>query len=223
MKSDNNKPLYQFILFDLDNTLYPKEAGLMDIIGERIIQFMVQKVNIPADDATLMRRAYYQEYGTTLRGLINEHQVDPIEYLDFVLNVDPRDFFEASPPLSRMLQDISLRKVIFTNAGYAHCHRVLETLGVQHHFERIFDIQALDFLSKPDPRVYKQVLNALNVLGENCIMVEDNSRNLIPAKDLGMTTILIGDRQSIAVDYAVPTVFHVEKILRELLPNSLTR
>ena len=212
---------YKYILFDLDDTLYPRAAGLLNAIGERIIQYMTHKVGIPADDVPFKKREYYQQYGTSLQGLMREYDVDPVEYLHYVHDVNPADYFGISPPLDNMLYEIPLRKVIFTNADTAHTHRVLKTLGVGHHFDSIFDVQVRNYLSKPDPKAYHHVLETLNVNGENCIMVEDRASNLLPAKDLGMTTILVdSDRKSLGIDYAVPTVFHVGKILQELLHNS---
>ncbi len=213
-------PQYQYILFDLDETLYPKEAGLMKVIGERIGLYMIQKLNIPADDVALKKRNYYQKYGTSLRGLMEEHNIDPADYLHFVHDLNPQDFFGISPPLDHMLSEIPLRKVVFTNSDVPHSERVLNTLQVRHHFEMIIDINVINFKSKPDPWAYKHTLKLLNVSGESCIMVEDKPRNLIPAKDLGMTTILVdGNCSSIAIDYSVPTVFHVEQILKTLLPT----
>ena len=215
----NGRPQYKYVLFDLDDTLYTKEAGLMNAVGERIALYMTQKLGIPSEDTMLKRREYYQKYGTSLLGVMNEYNADPLEFLDFVHDVNPADFFGASPPLDRMLHTIPLRKVVFTNADVAHSERVLNTLRVRSHFEMIIDVQAVNFKSKPNPLAYRQTLDLLNVAGESCIMVEDKSRNLIPAKDLGMTTILVGETNgSFAIDYAVPTVFHVEHIIKNLLP-----
>lgn len=215
----NGKPQYKYILFDLDETLYPKETGLMDAIAERISLFMVHKVGLPADDVALKKRGYYQKYGTTLRGLMEEYNIDPHEYLDYVHDVNPQDFFGASPPLDQMLREVPLQKVIFTNADIPHSERVLNTLRVRAHFDLIIDIQAMNFKSKPDPRAYKRILEILAVSGESCIMVDDRPRNLIPAKDVGMTTILVDKNgSSLAIDYIVPTIFHVKRVLRTLLP-----
>ena len=223
MKS-NSRPQFEYVLFDLDDTLYPKEAGLMEAISQRILLFMTQKVGIPGDDATIKKRTYYQLYGTSLRGLMEEYHIDPTEYLHFIHDINPRDFFGPSPPLDQMLHSVPLRKVIFTNADAAHCERVLNTLQVRPHFELIIDINAINFKCKPNPWAYKRALEILGVAGESCIMVDDKPRNLIPARDLGMTTILVDStHKSMAIDYTVPTIFHVESILRKLLPNSLTR
>lgn len=217
--NSNDHRQYQYILFDLDDTLYPQESGLMSAIGERIHRYMVQKIGIPADDAPLRRRIYYQRYGTSLRGLMVDFNVEPNDFLAFVHDVNPTDFFGASPPLNQMLHALPLRKVIFTNADAPHSERVLHTLQVRSHFEQIFDAHTVDYITKPDPLAYHRVLARLNVSGQSCIMVDDKPRNLIPAKDLGMTTILVGNSSaSAAIDYTVPTIFHVENIIKSLLP-----
>ena len=128
------------ILFDLDNTIYPKESGLMDVMSQRMLQFMTQRLGIPADDVSMKRHSYYQRYGTTLRGLMAEYDFDPVEYLEFIHDVNPGEFFGPSPPLDRMLCEIPLRKIIFTNSDLPHSERVLNTLQVRSHFEMIVDI-----------------------------------------------------------------------------------
>ena len=196
----------------------------MEAMGDRILYFMIQNVGIPADDAPTKRRTYYQQYGTSLRGLIEEYNIDPVEYLTYVHDVNPREYLGPSPPLNDMLHAVPLRKVIFSNADSPHCERVLAALRVRPHFDQIIDIRSIDFKSKPDPLAYKRALEILNVSGESCIMVDDKPRNLIPARDLGMTTILVGGGcETIAIDYRVPTIFHVESVLKRLLPDSLTR
>ena len=214
----NVPPRYQYILFDLDDTLYPSETGLMNAIGARILLYMTQRLKIPADDAPLRKRRYYQKYGTSLRGLIADYRVDPNDFLAFVHDVNPADYFGPSPPLNQMLYELPLRKVVFTSSDIPHSERVLNTLQVRSHFEQIIDVHAVNYQSKPDPLAYHQTLNILGVPGSSCIMVEDKARNLIPAKDLGMTTILVGTARSMAIDYTVPTIFHVEDVIRNLLP-----
>jgi putative hydrolase of the HAD superfamily len=211
---------FEYILFDLDETLYPREAGLMKAMQERILRFMTQKVGIPADDVAAKRHVYYQQYGTALRGLMEEYDIDPIEYLNYVHDLNPRDFFGISPPLDNMLAEIPLHKVILTNANQHHAERVLDTLQVRHHFEHIINIETVNYFCKPDPRAYQHALQLLGVAGEQCIIVDDTPRNLIPAKDLGMTTIMVNGNGSdtSAIDYSVLTVFHVGRVLKNLLP-----
>jgi len=219
MKNPDNFP-FEYILFDLDETLYPKEAGLMAAIHERMLLYMVHKLKIPADDVADKQRDYYQRYGTTLKGIMTEYKIDPLDYLAFVHDVFPGDFLGVSPPLARMLEEMPLRKVVFTNSYALHAERVLDVLQVRAHFDRIIDICALDYVCKPDPASYQKVVDWLGVSGKQCIIVDDAPRNLFPAKDLGMTTILVaGEKSSSAIDHAVPTIFHVERVVRSLLPH----
>jgi putative hydrolase of the HAD superfamily len=209
---------FEYILFDLDETLYPREAGLMEAISQRILLFMTQKVGMPADDALEKKRYYYQNHGTSLQGLIAEYNIDPLEYLKFVHDLNLQDYLRPSPPLDVMLREIPLHKVIFTNADLAHTERVLEALQVRPHFDQIIDIDALNYHCKPDPLAYRLVLDLLGVPGERCIMVDDTARNLLPAKDLGMVTILVdSESKTSAIDYVVPTIFHVGRVLKDLL------
>lgn len=211
--------VFEYILFDLDETLYPREAGVMKVISERSLCYMTQKMGIPADDATAKKHLYYQKYGTVLRGLMEEHHVNPNDYLNFVHDFDPKEFLVPSPPLNRMLHEIPLHKIIFTNADVGHSQRVLEALQVSSHFDVIIDIKALGYENKPRPAAYQHALSMLGTRGDRCIIVDDTPRNLLPAKDLSMTTILInGGKPSIAIDYVAPTIFHVERVIKSILP-----
>jgi len=211
--------VFEYILFDLDETLYPKEAGVMKVIAERILCYMTQKVGIPEDDATTKKYDYNQKYGTVLRGLMEEYRINPDDYLDFVHNFNPKEFLVPSPPLDRMLREIPLSKVIFTNADAGHSERVLDALRVRAHFDAIIDIKTLNYENKPRPTAYKHALGLLGTWGERCIIVDYMPRIMIPTKDLGMITILInGGHKNIAIDYCVPTIFHVERVIKSILP-----
>ena len=218
--SSTGRPQFEYIIFDLDETLYPREAGLMQALSDRMLYYMTHRLGLPADDVAVKRRYFYQKYGTTLRGLMEESGVDPVDFLNYVHDVKLSDYLSASPPLDNMLAEIPLRKVIFTNADTAHAERVLDTLRVRLHFEQIIDISAIGYKNKPDPLAYQYVLALLRIAGEQCIMVEDTPRNLLPAKDLGMTTILIdsSDGPSLGIDYTVPTIFHVGQVVKNLIP-----
>ena len=65
---------------------------------------------------------------------------------------------------------------------------------VKYCTECIIDIKDLDYIPKPDKRSYQKLLECLNVDKEQLkkgIFLEDTVKNLIPAKELGMTTVWI--------------------------------
>ena len=180
------------LLFDLDNTLYPPERELFDLIDVRINRFMIDQVGIPADTVDALRREYWAAYGVTLQGLIRHYDVDPEAYLHYVHDVDVNTRLVPDPELREMLAALPQRKAVFTNGSVCHADRVMAALGIADQFESVFDIRVADYRPKPYPEPYRAVLAALGVPPEHCTMIEDSRENLRTAKQLGMTTVLVG-------------------------------
>ncbi|HWQ15330.1 MAG TPA: pyrimidine 5'-nucleotidase [Roseiflexaceae bacterium] len=194
-RSDDRLSGMQFdaILFDLDNTLYPAASGVGSAMEERMNAFVQRVVGCDAASARALRRAYYERHGTTLRGLQNDYRFDVEEYLRFVHDLDLEALIAADADLDALLDRTRATKAIFTNAPEEHARRVLRTLGIERHFDRIFDIRFAAFLPKPHPAAYQRALETLGMTGPHTALIEDSPQNLGPARDLGMFTVLIGD------------------------------
>ena len=141
--------MLKFLIFDLDETLYPRNAGLMQEIGVRINRYLIENLNLPADQAQELRKRYYNQHGTALRGLVVERpDVDPEDYLRYVHDLQLADYIGPHPALSDMLRSIPLTKVIFTNATVEHAQNVLKMLGCADQFDPIqqfgFDLRHND-------------------------------------------------------------------------------
>jgi putative hydrolase of the HAD superfamily len=186
------KPRFRFLLCDLDNTLYPPNSGVMQAVGRLIVRYISEHLDIPPDDAEGLKRQYYRQYGTTMRGLILHHRIDPEDYLGFVHNLPLKQYIQPDPDLDAMLARIPLRKAVSTNADRQHAERVLDVLGVRHHFERIIDVRDFGFNSKPHQSAYYRILEILDARAEECILVDDAIHNLAPAQAMGMGTVLVG-------------------------------
>lgn len=206
----------RYILFDLDETLYPKETGLMDVIRERISRYIELRLGMAPSQIEGLRAEYYRRYGTTMRGLMINYHIDPEDYLAFVHDIPVGEYVAADPALVEMLAGIELEKDIFTNASLEYVHRILDCLGVKRYFQRIFDIRALDYISKPDLRAYIRVLKGLGATGDECLIVDNSIRNLEPAKELGMTTVLVGDDGEACVDFAIARVADLAEVLSKI-------
>lgn len=203
------------VLFDLDNTLYPAESGLFDMVDVRINAFMTDQAGIDAADVNHLRVRYWKDYGVTLQGLIRHHGVNPEEYLHYVHDVDVRSRIKPDPELRQVLQEMSQQKVIFTNGSRCHVDRVLAALEIDGLFDAIFDIRVADYQPKPFPEPYQKVLQQVGVAAEECLMVEDSVANLRTAKQLGMATLLVGPPVDDAhVDHRVERVAQVAEALR---------
>ena len=177
-------------IFDLDNTLYSSDANMFDQIDKRMCLYIARFLAIDVQEAYKIQKSYFREHGTTLRGLMDCHDMDPAPYLEYVHDID----VSVVPPDARLaaaLERLPGRKFVFTNASAAHAERVLKRLGVRELIESIFDIVAADYVPKPDHGPYKTLVTQAGIEPTRAVMVEDVARNLVPAAAMGMTTVWV--------------------------------
>ncbi len=184
---------FHTVFFDLDSTLYPDSNGLWKAIRGRIEHFMQERMNFPPEDIPQLTASYLETYGTTLRGLQIHHQVDPLEYLSYVHDLPLEEYLSPDPVLREMLLSIPSRRWVFTNSDAPHAKNVLRQLGIEDCFEGLIDVLVLDPACKPRLEAYHR---ALKLAGgpdpRRCAMVDDLARNLTPAQELNMFTVLVG-------------------------------
>ena len=182
---------FQNWIFDLDNTIYDINLGLFKKISNRITDFIMSKYSLDIDQAKKIQKEYYLKYGLTLRGLIVEKKLEPEEFLDYVHDVEHPELKKNDQLISK-IRILEGKKIIFTNATSKHAKKILNILELEHDFDQIIDIKDLEYIPKPDKRSYKKLLECLNLNKENLdktIFFEDTIKNLIPAKELGITTV----------------------------------
>ena len=182
---------FQNWIFDLDNTMYDINLGLFKKISNRITDFIMSKYSLDIDQAKKIQKEYYLKYGLTLRGLIVEKKLEPEEFLDYVHDVEHPEL-EKNDQLISKIRILEGKKIIFTNATSKHAKKILNILELEHDFDQIIDIKDLEYIPKPDKRSYKKLLECLNLNKDNLdktIFFEDTIKNLIPAKELGITTV----------------------------------
>lgn len=182
-------------VFDLDNTLYPSRSRLFDQIDVRMGTFISDLLNIDRVEARRIQKQFFFEHGTTLRGLMLEHNVQPDDFLSFVHDID-HSVLPQNPELDAAIARLPGRKLIFTSGTVAHAERVMQEIGITHHFEEIFDIKAADYLPKPKRPTYEAFLAQTGASAEHSAMFEDIIRNLEVPHDMGMTTVLVHDNDN---------------------------
>ena len=213
----------RYILFDLDETLYPPQSGLMAEIGRLMGRYMEERLGMPPTEVPVLREFYYRTYGTTMRGLQIHHGIDPEDYLAYVHQVPLEDYIGPNKELDQALAEIELEKVVFTNASAEHARHVLAILGVERHFNCIIDVRALGYMSKPNPEAYRRALEILGVEGDECLIIDDRVRNLAPAKELGMITVLVSNERTVSrqdqstdVDFVIGEVAEIGEVVQTL-------
>jgi putative hydrolase of the HAD superfamily len=177
-------------VFDLDNTLYPHHLNLWQQVDERIRDYIVDMLKITRDDALRMQKDYYRRFGTTLRGLMEEHGLEPDQFLDIVHQID-HSAVTPNPALGDAIAKLPGRKFILTNGTRRHADAVMQRLEIDKHFDDVFDIVAAELEPKPRPMVYDRFLTRHAIDPTRSAIFEDLARNLEVPHALGMVTVLV--------------------------------
>ncbi len=208
-----------YVLFDLDDTLYPAGAGLMTEISVRISRYVAEHLQIGLEDADALRREYNQRYGSAVRALNVNHGLDLVDLLAFAHDIDVQHYLSPGADLDCLLGCIQTRKAIFTNAPHPYTERVLGTLGIRQHFACLFDYEFGDGRGNPDAAVYRKLQAALELAGSELVMVDDAAKNLAPAHALGWKTVWVNPGSRTAetkLDYIVRDLWQVAEAFHQL-------
>lgn len=177
-------------VFDLDNTLYPHHTNLFSQIDVKMTEYVSQLLQLPKDEARVLQKKYYLEYGTTLHGLMANYQISPDEFLNYVHDID-YSWLDPDPVLGDAIRALPGRKFIFTNGDKKHAESTARQLGILDHFDEIFDVVAANLVPKPAQETYDKFRALHRVDVEKAAMFEDLARNLEVPKSMGMKTVLI--------------------------------
>ncbi len=178
-------------VFDLDNTLYPRECNLFAQIDTLISHYMVSVTKLPFDEARALQKTYYRDYGTTLNGLMQRHEVDPDHFLNTVHAIDYSPV-TAHEELVEAIRDLPGRKFILTNGDVGHARSVLRRLGgADDLFADIFDIRAMKYTPKPLPEAYESFFAKHGIDAKRAAMFDDLEKNLMVPHERGMATVQV--------------------------------
>lgn len=178
-------------VFDLDNTLYPAGSAVWPAIDERITRWLADLMGIDGMTARGLQKYYYRRYGTTLKGLIEDHAIAPEAFLDFVHDID-RSSLAPDPALVEAVAALPGRKLILTNGSKDHALRTTERLGfAATGFEAVFDIVSAELVPKPEAATYDRFFRLHDVDPRRAAMFEDLSKNLVVPHARGMATVLV--------------------------------
>ncbi|PZU21864.1 MAG: pyrimidine 5'-nucleotidase [Shinella sp.] len=207
-------------VFDLDNTLYPHRVNLFAQIDRNMTAFVSELLQVDAVEAKKLQKQYYLEHGTTLKGLMIHHKVDPDAFLQKAHSIDYSPLI-PHPELGEAIKALPGRKFIFTNGSVPHAEATARALGILEHFDDIFDIVAADYVPKPAGETYDKFV-ALNRVDTNrAAMFEDLPRNLKAPKERGMKTVLIvpnnlGETVLESWEYAGSEDDHIDYLTEDL-------
>ena len=177
-------------VFDLDNTLYPRECNLFAQIDVLITNYVMSVTALDFDAARTLQKTYYREYGTTLNGLMQQHEIDPDHFLNTVHAIDYAPVV-SHPDLVDAIRALPGRKFILTNGDVGHARSVLSRLGGDDLFEHVHDIRAMSYVPKPHKAAYDGFFALHGIDPTRAAMFDDLEKNLLVPHDVGMATIQV--------------------------------
>ena len=177
-------------IFDLDNTLYSADSGIFQQVHKLMGEFISKNLKMDMVEAKKLQSKYYKQHGTTLRGLMDNHGVEPDYFLDEVHKLD-YSIVGPNEILNKELEKIQGRKIIYTNANKKHVVDVLERINLTNFFDEIFDIKMANYIPKPEIRPYERIIDIFNINPSSSAMFDDIAKNLVPAKKVGFTPVWV--------------------------------
>lgn len=211
------------IFLDLDGTVYDKRNGMWEEMSARIDTYFREVVGLPEEQVLPIRNHFYEMYGSTLRGIQMNYDIDPEAYLEYVHRIDLEKYLSPAPCMREMLQSLPYPLWIFTNSDRNHATRVMRILGIDDLFEGILDVWEMSYIPKPDQRTY-ELARALagNPDPARCVFVDDTLKNLAPAREMGWHTVWV-DSFTIhpAAEYSIPALKYLPEVLADLEAENL--
>lgn len=175
-------------VFDLDNTLYPPQARLFDQIEVRMTDWVMAALRVDRSEADRLRKHYWHTYGTTLAGLMREHDVDPAPYLIDVHEIS-LDHLEQDAALADAIRALPGRRIVYTNGTAPYAERVLAARGLSDVFDAIYGVEHAGFRPKPERAAFEAIFARDGVQTDRAAMFEDDPRNLAAPHAMGMRTV----------------------------------
>ena len=176
------------LLLDLDGTVYQDLESVFGQVSKLMTKYISEKLNIDLKKAKELQTNYFYKYNTSLNGLMIHHDIPPKEFLKYVHDID-LSFMKKDLVLRGELENLNMRKLIFTNGSIDHANNVLKHLGIDDLFEDIFDITDAEYQPKPEPRAFDLMVKKFKLNPVDTIYVEDIAKNLSIGKKRGCTTV----------------------------------
>jgi len=182
-------------IFDLDDTLHDASSKIFPRINQSMTTYVSEKLNISHDAAHDLRDQYWKVYGATLKGLIENHGVEPKEFLMKTHDAEELSrFVKQSHNLKNTLNKLKGKKIVFTNAPLHYAVAIIKSLKIQKYFSAVYSIESTDYNPKPSLYAFRKILRHLGKKAHQCVMVEDDLANLKTAHKIGMKTVLVSKK-----------------------------
>lgn len=161
---------------------------MFDQIEVKMTDWVMSALKVDRAKADHLRRHYWEKYGTTLSGLMTEHDIDPAPYLTHVHEID-LSHLQQAPDLAAGIQNLPGRKIVYTNGSAPYAQRVLEARGLSNLFDAVYGVEHAGFRPKPERAAFETIFATDGITPTKAAMFEDDPRNLAAPHEMGMRTV----------------------------------
>lgn len=190
-------------IFDCDGTLYDHQA-ISSRIYVRIRTCVESKLGVSSADADkfILRAKEKHQTHLSVLALRAELGMDTTELVkETYLKASLDGCAIRDGALSALLKEITDRKVVFTSSPSQFTTRILQQIGLDHHFDQIIGMSETGYIVKPQLESY---LRASSLLGDpaNVIFCDDHLENVSVASSIGWQSFLFDPEglQDVTVD-----------------------
>jgi putative hydrolase of the HAD superfamily len=215
--------MIRYVLFDLDNTLYPSDAGMEEDTIRRIAEYSASYLGVAAEQALKLRKERMHLYGTTLEWLMAERGLTDVDaYYAYIHPDGEEENLVPDPAVRDFIAKLPVPASVLTNAPMEHAERVLKKLELEGLFEHVFDIRWNNLKGKPAESAFRGVLSAVGSEPEETLFVDDLPQYLEGFIRIGGFGVLIDDFDRHAAS-PYPRVRSIPELGRFLGPEAGTR
>ena len=188
--------MINYILFDVDNTLYPASCGIGREMIRRMNIFVSEFLDVSVEKAAKMRRDRDSvKYDSTLDWLQKKYFLKDAEsFFKYIHPEDLENWFPVNNDLMNMMKSLNIPSSVLTNSSIEHATNVTDYLGISSFFEHIFDLKFNSFKGKPNISAYKNVLDALGKKAEEVLFIDDIPSYLEVFKSMGGNILLVDEK-----------------------------
>ena len=175
------------ILFDLDGVLYQDREAVFGQVSKKMTEYISKKLNLDLKKAKELQTNYFHKYNTSLNGLMIHHDIVPEEFLKYVHDID-LSFMKNDLILREELENLKVKKFIFTNGSKEHANNITSHLGINDLFDGLFDIVDAEYSPKPTAKAFDLMIEKFKINPKETLYIEDIAKNLSIGKERGTIT-----------------------------------
>ena len=213
----------KLIIFDLDGTLYSFDKGqstnfsssqFYADIKKNAYAFFSKKLEINLEQAEFEFKRIKSKYNGEISLAVEpEYNINRFEYFENTWNLDPSKYLTKNMNLRSLIQQLDSKLVILTSAPRIWAESALKYLDVYDLFENNIFSGEPD-IRKPNPLVFQKILETYKIDPLNACSIGDQEKtDIIPAKSLGIKTIIVGSKSSYA-DFSIDKIEDILNILK---------